>query len=357
MGDRRTVLHIIDSLGRGGAETLLVGAVKSTPALNHIIVSLKPVNEFSSELAGIKVYFLNFKWYHSIPQVVNQVKQIILAHQIQIIHAHLFWSVIISRLACPANIKLFNSYHALLYGKSGGANYPFYARLLDKLTYHERIITLCVSSQVKKNIQEFIGIKNNVYVLYNFIDDAFYENFRPMPTLGKKIRMVAVGNLKKDKNYEVIINALSLLDAAYTDKVQLDIYGSGPLLDELQLKCKQKCVKNIQFKGAVMNVAAVLPGYDVYIISSTSEGFGLAVVEAMAVGLPVIVSDIPTLREVTGGNAIYFNPMSATDLLDKVKQVLIGKADLQIIAKKGQEYSRIYSKEVYLSRLVNLYTD
>jgi len=352
MTGKKTLLHIVDSLGRGGAETLLVGVIKSTPELEHIIISLKPYNEFGDELVDIKTYFLDLKWYHSIPRIVYQVKKIIFQHQIDIIHAHLFWSVIISRLTCPINVKLINSYHAVLYGVG---KYPNYARLLDKLTYTAKVTTLCVSNEVKKNINEFVGIKSNVFVLYNFIDDAFYNNFRPVPKIKEPLKMVAVGNLKKDKNYEVIINAFSELDASLVHKVSLDIYGKGPLLDELKNNCLQKNIFNISLKGTVANVSAVLPKYDVFIISSTSEGFGLAVVEAMAVGLPVIVSDIPTLREVTGGYALFFNPLSATDLSEKIKAIVSGEVDLLTLAGSGYRYSERYTKRAYLEKLMAYY--
>ncbi|WP_158546160.1 glycosyltransferase [Adhaeribacter pallidiroseus] len=349
------MLHIIDSLGRGGAEMLLVGTIKSTPEFNHVIISLRPLNEFTDELKFIKVYFLNFRWYHSLPSAISKVKKIISENSVDIIHAHLFWSVIISRLVCPTYIKLINSYHAMLYGKTGGANYPFYARLLDELTYSNRIVTLCVSEQVKSNIKQYVGIEENVYVLYNFIENTFFDKFRISTVKSEKIRLVAVGNLKKDKNYTVVLEALAQLGSGIKDCVTLDIYGSGPLMEELKLMCKYKNLNNVQLKGSVNNISMVLPNYDVYIISSTSEGFGLAVVEAMAVGLPVIASNIQTLREVTGGHAIYFNPLSSTELSSKIGNIMDGKYNLQELATLAHQYAKKYSKEVYLDNLRSIY--
>lgn len=355
MHNSKTILHLIDSLGRGGAETLLVGTIQSTPEFNHIIISLKPLNEFHEELQSFKIYFLDFKWYHSLPSTIFKIKKIISKHTIDIIHSHLYWSIIISRLVCPAHIKLVNSYHALLYGKRGGANYPFYALLMDKVTYSNRIVTLCVSEQVKDNIRKYVGIHDNVYVLYNFIEDSFFDGFNVKTPGLNKVRLVAVGNLKKDKNYRIVLKAFAELETRVRDYVTLDIYGDGPLMEDMKLMCKLKNIKNVQLKGSVKNISAVLPQYDLYIISSTSEGFGLAVVEAMAIGLPVIASNIQTLREVTGGHAIYFNPFSSSELVDQIIKAINGNYDLQQIATTAHHYAIKYSKNVYLDKLRSIY--
>jgi glycosyltransferase involved in cell wall biosynthesis len=349
------VLHVIDSLGRGGAETLLVGVIKATPELNHVIVSLKPLNEFSEELTGYKIYFLNVQWYHSLPKIVYQLKQIIVQNKVDVVHAHLFWSIIASRLACPRNTRLINSYHAVLYGQTSG-KYPFYARLLDKFTYYNKVITLCVSDEVRKNIKENIGIKQNVYVLHNFIENEFYNNFPLKQKKAGLLKFVAVGNLKKDKNYEVILEAFTKLNVHAKDAICLDIYGKGPLLEDLLNKCREKNISNIHLKGSVRNISEVLLGYDVYIISSTSEGFGLAVIEAMAVGLPAIVSDIPTLREVTGGYALYFDPLSADDLTQKISLLLSGSVDVATLAEQGHAFAKKYTKKSYLKELLHFYS-
>ncbi|AMM51667.1 hypothetical protein TH61_11435 [Rufibacter sp. DG15C] len=354
MEGKRTVVHIIDGLARGGAETLLAGVVSSLHDVRHVIISLKKGNDFEIELKGIDIWFLDFKWFHSIPSAVFAIKKILRKYKVDIIHSHLFFSVIISRLVCSNKVVLINSYHAVLYGKEG-ADYPIHARLLDRITYNERIITLCVSNGVRMNLGKYIGIRNNIYVLYNFIADSFFNNYRLQPNLNSHIKVVCVGNLKPDKNYQIIIKAISLLSSHVKNRISLDIFGQGGELTNLHNKCKELEINNIHFKGIEPNIANKLPKYDFYILSSRSEGFGLAVIEAMAIGLPALVSNLPVLREVTNEKAIYFNHENAEELASLIEEFSSGKFDLQSISYQGHLHASNFTKRNYLKELMRYY--
>jgi glycosyltransferase involved in cell wall biosynthesis len=354
---RKTIIHITESLARGGTETLLVGVVQSLKQYEHIIISLRERNDFTGELKDVKIYYLDLKGYGSIPSLVNKVKKLVQPFRDHaIVHAHMFWANIISRLAIPKNIPLLNSYHSVSYGPDG-ANYPLHAILLDRFTYSKRVKTLCVSCEVQKNVQQYIGIKENISILYNYIDDLFYKSDHlPLYLPSDHLKMIAVGNLKHQKNYETIIAAFGLLKTNNKEEqYSLDIYGRGPLQESLEQQVKKLNVNNIHFMGAVPDIANRLPQYDLYLLSSTYEGFGIAVVEAMAIGLPIIVSDIEVLQEVTGGNAVFFNPNKPEELAHKIQEVINGKIDLKDLALRGKEKAEEYRKVNYMRKLEDIY--
>jgi glycosyltransferase involved in cell wall biosynthesis len=351
-----TIIHIIDSLGRGGAETLLVGTIRSLSEYNHIIISLKGVNAFEEELKEYDIVYLDFKWYHSIPKCVSKVKTVIskLDNNV-IVHSHLFWSNIISRLAANNKIRLVNSYHNVIYGKEG-ANYPFYALLLDKITYRSTIKVICVSNEVKRNICEYLGAKKNIFTLYNYISDAFYIKQKLPNKIGKKLKIVAVGNIKLQKNYGVVIEAFAALKVKYSDNLfSLDIFGDGPLLEELQEQAELKDTLNIRFMGSSTDIIKELINYDLFLSASLYEGFGISIVEAMAVGLPVMVSNLPVLKEVTNNEAIYFNPLDSNSLAQELEKVLLGYYDLDMISNKLQIQAQKFRKETHLKMLKVVY--
>lgn len=351
-----TIIHIIPSLARGGAETLLIGVVNALPQYRHHIISLQKKNEFPELSPDVEVTHLNLKGYASLPRLVRQVSAILKSYKGKtVVHAHLFWAHIVSRLAAPKGMPVFNSYHSVAYGKEG-AHYPLHALMLDRFSYRKDVQTICVSKAVQQNVTRYIHIRENINIFYNFIEDTFFQESKKIYQAGNTLRLVSVGNLKEAKNYGLTLDALHLIQQEHPSVLcTLDIYGAGPLEKELKNKVQSFGLKGVHFCGAVPKIAEKLPQYDAYLISSSNEGFGLAVVEAMASGLPVLASDLPVLREVTAGHALFFKPQDPATLAEHIKSIFDGMVNLSSLAKKGSERALYFRKNNYMHCLDSLY--
>lgn len=351
-----TIIHIIQSLARGGTETLLVGVIKAMPQYEHRIISLQKRNEFPGELDESIITYLNLKGYASLPKLVLQVRALLKPFQGKaIVHAHMFWANIISRFAVPRNMPLFNSYHSMAYGREG-ANYPLHAVWLDRYSYQKRVYTLCVSGAVKENIARYINIHDRVEVLHNYIEAGFYREKEISYVPGQTLRLVAVGNLKSAKNYDLALEALHLLNKnGKAHLCTLDIFGAGPLEAPLKKKAHDWGLANIRFMGLVTDVAARLVHYDAYLLTSSNEGFGIAVAEAMASGLPVLVSDLPVLREVTGGHALFFDIQDSPALAAHIEAIYEGRVNLRAMVAAATQQAARFSKDNYIHRLGEIY--
>jgi len=98
---------------------------------------------------------------------------------------------------------------------------------------------------------------------------------------------------------EYLLRALPAILAAEPD-ARLSMVGTGPMRDTLQgFAEKNGTAKAIEWYGEVVHgrVPTLLAGHDVYVMPSVAEAFGVSAVEAQAVGLPVVCSDLPGLRE------------------------------------------------------------
>ena len=152
---------------------------------------------------------------------------------------------------------------------------------------------------------------------------------------GKKL-VLFVGRIVPHKGLDYLIDS-----AEFTpENVSYLIVGRGEYLSPLRRKAREKGVdKRIIFAGKVSS--KLLPNYyaasDVFVLPSISrlEAFGLVVLEAMASGKPVIISNIPGVTELItdGEEGLHVEPMNAKDLADKINQVL---SDEKLGKRMGQ---------------------
>jgi glycosyltransferase involved in cell wall biosynthesis len=344
------VLHIIDSLGLGGAEKVLVGAVNGLPEFQHHIVYLQGPDTLLKQLpAAAKIYKLNYRSKFDMLTCVKDLRSYIKVNKIEIVHSHLFLATFIARLACHKKVKLFTTIHSL-----SSKNYfseSKIAKWLEKLTYSKRHHMIAICDEVFKDYNECIGIKGPYSVLYNFVEDIYYKKEPKKMHFTGTLKLVAVGNLRKPKNYPYLIEAFKKMPA----NVQLDIYGSGPLHNELQQEI-EKHKLNIRLCGIREDIHNVLPQYDAFIMSSIFEGQPISLLEAMAGGMPAILSDIPVLREVTNNNAIFYSLNDTDDLIQKITAIINGQINLDEFAKSNFDRAkRIAGKENYMNTLHRLY--
>lgn len=133
--------------------------------------------------------------------------------------------------------------------------------------------------------------------------------------------LVSSGRLVAQKNHAVAVAALALLPAAH-----LAIAGDGPLRESL---VRQAAALGVSERLHLLGdldpalLAGLLAEGDIYVFPSDWESFGLAVVEAAMLGLPVVASDLPVLREVLAPAIARFHvPGNAEDLARSVAAML-----------------------------------
>jgi glycosyltransferase involved in cell wall biosynthesis len=344
------ILHIIESMTVGGAEKLLVGIINSLPGFeNHVIVLQDP----ETLRSGLPEYipFTNLKirgWLHVFTKA-GKIRRYIRKHGINIVHSHLYRANIMARLGTPKDVPLINSIHAI----SSLASYTIRRETLylEKLTYRKRHHILAVSKEVLKDFDEWVGIKGKGTVLYNFIEDRFFAAPRKKEYSTNPLRLVAVGNLRHQKNYPYLVEAFKKMPA----NVLVDIYGEGHMREELQKEIDMHRL-NVKLCGVRNDLDKILSSYDAFIMTSFYEGQPVALLEATACGLPALLSDTPVLREIGRDHAIYFNLNDPGDLVNKIKEVIAGKHDLSALAAAGYQAIEEFAKtENYISRLKKIY--
>lgn len=355
---KKTVLYIIDSLaGIGGAELILVAALRDVhQSYNIIVVTLYPGNVFEDTgFVCDKEYCLQMKSRRDILFAAKKLKKIIRENEVTFVHSFLYWSTIVARLACgkktPHIFKLATMVTEHIYTHKW---YSRYAQVIDMITYKKNQIVVTPSQEVLKDFDTSIGIKGKSKVLYNFVLDDFFDNQIEYQCSPNGLKLVAVGNIKEVKNYQIIIDAFQLLSHL---PISIDIYGFGNLKNTQQQQIDENNL-SIKLMGSGHKIYEILSEYDAFIMSSFLEGFGISAAEAMTVGLPLLLSDIKVLREITEGNALFFNPYSAQSLADVIKLIFENRDILKTFSEKGKALAKKkYTKQKYVNDLLDLYLE
>ncbi|MGH9669124.1 MAG: glycosyltransferase, partial [Terriglobales bacterium] len=113
--------------------------------------------------------------------------------------------------------------------------------------------------------------------------------------------------------------------------------------------------ERVHFLGRRADVPQLLKLADVYVHSSHWEGFGIAAVEAMAAGLPVIASDVPGLSQVVGSAGLLFPRGDADCLAGHISSVLASESLRRQLSQAGRERARSFSIEQSVEAYINLY--
>lgn len=160
-------------------------------------------------------------------------------------------------------------------------------------------------------------------VVYNGVDVDRIDSAidaAPVNDGTDNVQIITVGRLVDVKNQKVLLQAFSQLLESIPD-AHLSLVGDGPLRNELEAQATSLGIREqVQFLGELSRetVYHQLAASDIFVIPSTSEGFCVAAVEAMAVGLPVVASDIDVLHEVVGEPGVFVDSNDPTAFADAI---------------------------------------
>ena len=162
-----------------------------------------------------------------------------------------------------------------------------FKRFLSKLVFLLADFTVFQTNDAAAYFSGYVRKKS--MVIPNPVADEFYQ----VAWTGKGKNIVAVGRVQPQKNYHLLIRAFATISDKFAD-TDFDIYGEGYLKEELKKLCNELGISNrVHFQGMVSNVPEVLSNSKLFVMSSDYEGMPNALMEAMAVGVPIISTDCP----------------------------------------------------------------
>ncbi len=197
---------------------------------------------------------------------------------------------------------------------------------------------IAVSNALKQHFVQSVGLPEaKIVVIPNPVEVPPVEAIGSRPAGSLQV-IGTSGRLVREKGLDTLIDAVKALgDAA---PVLLRVAGDGPAREELQQRVRKHHLESkVTFLGYVDDMYGFFAGIDVYVQPSVSEGFGLACAEAMAMGIPVVVSDAGGLSELAGhGEFGLVFPTGRTEALSQAISRLLADKELRDeLGQKGRE--------------------
>jgi glycosyltransferase involved in cell wall biosynthesis len=315
---RARVLWLAKGLGRGGAEQLLAGCARHVDRERYdveVAYLLPWKDALVPELraAGVPVYCLNGGQggRELDPRWAMRLRRLVRERRYDIVHTHMPAPAVAARvlLAWGRNSssgpRLVHTEHNLWH------RYRRATRWANAATYRRNSAVIAVSKAVAQTIAPnrlpgAAGPAAPLRLIYHGVD---HTALRPRPEardaardrlgLPRAARVVAsVGNFTPKKDQRTLIEALALLRADHPS-TRLVLVGAGPLQDQLSAHAQAAGVADqVVFTGTRSDVPELLPAFDVFALSSRQEGLPVAVMEALACGLPVVATRVGGLPEI-----------------------------------------------------------
>jgi len=318
-------------------------------ACNHLILE-KPANSFFSKFPIFNL--LRFRRF-------------ITSNKINVIHAH-NWAALIYSVTATKGLsrkpKIVFSEH----------NQINRATIKEKTRFLKYLQCANSKLMVSKNLQDIYiktyGISLKTEVMYNGIDG---KRFNP-ETIGTPSRSellpVSSGDfvigtavvLSEQKGLKYFIEAAANV-CAITSDVKFIIAGDGPLREELEALAESLGLsKRLFFIGYQSEIPLIVSCYDVYLMTSLWEGLPLSLIEALALGKPVVATDVGGNAEVVldKENGFIVPPMAVDKITEALTEMVNNRHNLtQYKSRNVERFTSTFSLEKMLEQHVSIYIE
>lgn len=261
------------------------------------------------------------------------------------------------------------TFHDLIY-----LRFPQYFKAWDRQLYDWRYRSaarradriVAVSRQTANDLQEFFDIDTSkIHVIPQGCDPSFYEEIshQTLSQVLNKYRLdvgylLHVGTIEPRKNIEHCLDALGKLE---NRSVQLVLVGRptrhwktlARLAVQLGLQPRIKVLDQVPNA----DLPALYKGASIFLYPSQFEGFGIPVLEAMAVGTPVITSRRSSMPEVAAAGAKYLETDDPDEFAAVVDKLLSDTQGLARLSAEGKKQALAFTRKQIASKLVELYQD
>lgn len=366
---RIKILYVISTLPVGGVEQHVLTVVRGLNAARFepVVVCLGEEGPIGQEIkqAGIDVVaFGRMQHKHWDPGIVRLLVRLMRARQFHIVHTHVYNPGVYGRIAAKlAGVPgVVATTHGVYYRRK------WKRRLINRVLAHYTDRQIAVSEAVKQDLIRYDWVRpESIEVIPTGIDLTHFQ-FEVDPVkvraeLGLPLDAYAfgtVGRLERPKGHVYLIRAFERI-VKTNERARLVLVGDGSLAKPLQEEAARLgLAERVVFAGSRRDVPYLLRALDVFVFPSLWEGQGLALVEAMASGLPVVASRVGGVSEVVsdGSSGQLVPPGSPEALAEAMLAVMANPARAREMGAAARARAEaVFGASRMIKRLEELYLE
>jgi glycosyltransferase involved in cell wall biosynthesis len=366
---RVKVLYVFAALPVGGAEEVLVTEVEGLDPTRFdpricVLSEIGPVGKLL-ESRGFPVKALQrMKSHRFDPWIIRDLYRLIKTEKVEVVHTHLYDGNKYGRLAAGlARVPCLISHYHNVYVRRR-TKYHLINRALSLL--NDRI--LAVSQAVKESVVRFDRIApERIEVLYNGIDPSRFEGDFQDSDVRQKFGVKpedfligVVARLEEQKGHIYLFRALTQLLPAFP-QIKVLIVGDGSRRSALEFSVREMGLsERVLFVGTRKDIPEILAALDLFIQPSLWEGFSLAILEALAIGAPVVATAVGGAAEVIrpGIDGLLIPPGEVSSLIATVREVILDPRKYREMGQRGkQTVGQKFTRAKHIAGLQELYLE
>lgn len=381
--NRTRILYVIDSMGRGGAETQLLKTLARLPQdrFEAFVVLTRKPGMFYEKLAALPVvqeviglydasrlasqsYQARFRIL-SLARKAFRLAEIIESVTPAIIHSWLWYSNLLCGLVRQFSLTpSWGSGSCPLIVSQRGDYYARYSRsrlwLTEKIIYRHADVLLTNSDSIGENLRHRYPDKR-ILAIRNLLDlpDIALRSPSDAPPLW---HIVSVGRLTPEKGHQYLIEALHLLNTRFNRKnFTATILGDGALQAELVESVNHyDLADRIQLPGFYDDIFPVLSAAHLFVLPSLHESSPNALIEAMGVGLPCIASSVGGVLDLIDDkkNGLLVQPQSSEVLAEAIDSLLTNQELAVYLGRNARrKIEEMFDSDRSIQQLEAVYQD
>lgn len=279
---------------------------------------------------------------------LQRIREYVEEHRIDIVHSHTPRTLLTLRMALGGGRGPLHVATKHILNSPGDRRWGLLYSLADRLLLYCPTHLVAVSGRVMRGIMACPGVgAGRVTLIRNAVDsapchvpeqrDSCRTEFGLTPG---RILIGTSGRIEKVKRYDLLLQGFSKVHAAYP-QCRLMIAGEGSLRRQLEGLARDLGIGDgVIWTGFRKDMPRLLAAMDIYVMSSVNEGLSLSILEAMAAGKPVVITDVGGARELVEhrSTGLLMRPGSAEAIADSLLTLLGDPELMSALARAGRDY-------------------